>query len=167
MLERFPERLIYSVSATSRTPRTGEQHGRDYFFYSREAFEEALHEKSFAEWAMVHDNYYGTPKFFLDEKMNAGQHVLLNIDVQGALQIKAAYPTAVLVFILPPSLAALEDRLRKRGMDSEEVVQTRLANARKEMEYKKKYTHLVVNDDLAIATHALESIFQKYFDSAS
>ena len=148
LLEEFAESMVFSISATSRAPRGSEQEGQEYFFYTRQRFEEAIAQDCFAEWALVHDNYYGTPKSFVDSHLNHGRHLLLNIDVQGAQKIKACYPRAVLVFIAPPSLSALEERLRKRNSDSEEALQRRLENARLELAHRSVYTHTVVNDDL-------------------
>ena len=159
MLERFAPRMVYSISATSRSPRGGEKDGQEYFFYSLERFEREIREERFAEWATVHGNYYGTPKAFVDEKCGNGFHVLLNIDVQGALKIKKSYPDAVMVFIQPPSMEILEERLRRRNIDSEESLHNRLANARREMEYREHYQHVLVNDDLQQAVQELEKIF--------
>lgn len=159
MMERFKPRMVYSISATSRKPRGTEKDGQEYFFYSSERFEREIKDGCFAEWAVVHGNYYGTPRAFVDDKCQNGFHVLLNIDVQGALKIKVAYPDAVMVFIQPPSLEILEERLRHRNMDSEESLRNRLANARKEMESRDRYQHILINDDLAQAERDLEKIF--------
>ena len=159
MLERFQPRMVYSISATSRNPRGAEKDGAEYFFYSPERFEREIKDGCFAEWAKVHGNYYGTPRAFVDEKCRNGFHVLLNIDVQGALKIKVSYPDAVMVFIQPPSLQVLEERLRRRNMDSEESLRNRLANAKQEMECSDRYQHVLINDDLAKAEKDLEQIF--------
>ena len=165
MLKRYSGELIYSISATSRKPRGTEKDGREYFFYSREQFEQALQKNQFAEWAMVHDNYYGTPKSFLNKNLEAGKHVLLNIDVQGAAKIRQAYPQAVLFFILPPSMEALEARLRKRNVDSDEVLQRRLANAKEEISHQKDYHHVLTNDDLNACVDNLAGTIDKYIHS--
>lgn len=162
MLEKFSPAMVYSISTTSRSPRGAEKEGQEYFFYSREQFEQAIKEDAFAEWAKVHDNYYGTPKRFIEEKTSGGLHVLLNIDVQGALKLRKVYPEAVLVFIMPPSLAVLEERLRKRNTDPEEVLQRRLANAREEMNHQKDYPHVLINDDLQDCSRQLSGIFRQY-----
>lgn len=167
MLKRFPEEVVYSVSATSRLPRRGEKNGRDYFFYRRDDFESAIKENQFAEWAIVHGNFYGTPKFFLDRNLEASKHVLMNIDVQGALKIKASYPQAILIFILPPSFEILEERLRKRNQDSEDVLQQRLRNAKDELEFQEEYSHVVTNDDLEKSSETLKSILAKYIFAES
>lgn len=154
MIERFPS-MIYSISATSRGPRGGERDGQEYFFYTPERFEAEIKEGLFAEWAVVHGNYYGTPRAFLDRQRDSGKHVLLNIDVQGAFKIRKVYPDAILVFIMPPSIESLENRLRKRNIDSEAVLQQRLKNAREEMAHSGEYDRVVVNDDLDVATESL------------
>ncbi|MBF0498612.1 MAG: guanylate kinase [Candidatus Riflebacteria bacterium] len=163
MIQKFAPGVVYSISGTSRAPRGGEVNGQEYFFYSREAFEKDISENAFAEWAIVHGNYYGTPKSFLDEKLANGLHVILNIDVQGALKIKNAYPECILIFIMPPSMAVLEERLRGRNMDQEEALQNRLANARREIEFRHEYDHVLVNDDLDKAVTELADIFRKHF----
>lgn len=159
LVERFRPHVVYSISATSRAPRGNEQDGQEYFFISRERFEQELAENLFAEWAVVHGNYYGTPKSFLDENRAAGRHVVLNIDVQGALSIRRQYSDAVLIFVLPPSIEELERRIRLRNRDSEDDLRKRLDNARAEMACRHEYTHSVVNDDLDLAKAELERIF--------
>lgn len=158
LLEAFADSMVFSISATSRAPRGNETEGQEYFFYSREQFEEAVREDRFAEWALVHDNYYGTPKSFIDHHLNEGRHILLNIDVQGARKIQVCYPDSVLLFIAPPSLGVLEERLRRRNSDSEDALQRRLANARRELAQAKEYTHTVINDDLECALAELTGI---------
>lgn len=162
MLERYRGRMTVSISATSRAPRAGEAHGRDYFFHDRPTMEKLICEDQLAEWALVHDNYYGTPKSFLEENRRQGIHVLLNIDVQGSRKLCQAYPEAVTIFIAPPSLEILRDRLRKRNSDSEEVLRKRLQNARIEMECEKEYRHIVVNDELEAAINELTRIIETY-----
>ena len=148
--ERLPE-LVYSVSSTTRQPRAGEVEGRDYFFVSEARFEQGIADGSWAEWARVHDNYYGTSARFLEDHLAAGRDVLLDIDVQGAKQILERYPEAVTVFIAAPSLDVLRQRLMTRGSDAPEVIELRLKNARDEMACQDMYRHVVVNDDLAAA----------------
>jgi guanylate kinase len=145
--ERFPA-LKYSVSATTRSPRKGERDGIDYFFISREDFRARLEKGGWAEWAEVYGNYYGTSAAFLDRALAAGEDLLLDIDVQGTRQILRMYPDCVTIFIMPPSLEALRERLEKRGTDSPEVIEKRLVSAREEMAQKDLYRHVVVNDSL-------------------
>ena len=144
---RFPA-LKYSVSVTTRPPRKGECDGVDYFFVSREDFYARLEKDGWAEWAEVYGNYYGTSAAFLDRALAAGEDVLLDIDVQGTRQILRMYPECVTIFIMPPSIEALRERLEKRGSDSAEVIEKRLVSARAEMAQKDLYRYVVVNDSL-------------------
>jgi guanylate kinase len=161
IVSTFPK-VLYSISATSRAPRGGEKNGQEYFFFSEDEFKAAIEKDEFAEWAFVHGNYYGTPLSFLEENINAGRHVILNIDVQGAFKIREKYPEAIMIFILPPSLEELESRIRKRNMDSEDALKHRLENAKKELSFKSQYTYSIVNDDLEKAIKELKEIFSKF-----
>lgn len=149
-----------SVSATTRAPRAGEKDGIAYFFMTREAFEDAIARDGFIEYAEVHGNYYGTPIAPIREHLDAGVDVVLEIDVQGALQVRAKLPEARLVFIAPPSLEELERRLRGRASDSAESIAVRLANARGELEAAKDYDVVIVNDELERATDELASVLE-------
>lgn len=160
VLDRF-DSLSYSVSHTTRSPRAGEVDGRDYFFVSASDFERKIEENQLLEWAKVHDNYYGTSREFVERTLADGTSLLLDIDVQGADQIMASDLVPVTIFIMPPSFEELETRLRKRGTDSETVIEKRLKNARIEMEKKGSYRHVLVNDDLDEAIQALIKIFEK------
>lgn len=162
IVKRYSPVVVYSISATSRLPRGGETNGQEYFFYKSEDFEAAIKRNEFAEWAFVHGNYYGTPKRFLEENLDAGKHVILNIDVQGAMKIREQYPDSVMIFISPPSFEELETRIRKRNMDSENSLRHRLDNARKELSYKEQYRHSIVNDNLPLAINELNGIFADY-----
>jgi guanylate kinase len=150
--------LEFSISYTTRQPRGSEQDGREYFFVSREQFEEMLKRDEFLEHAKVHDNYYGTARRFLRDAEQHGNHLLLDIDVQGAEQIKQKLPKAVSVFVLPPDRMTLEKRLRSRSQDAEEVIQRRLVTATREIENYSKYDYILVNDRLDESTEALKSI---------
>lgn len=150
--------LGFSVSHTTRAPRAGEADGVDYHFVDRPAFEAMIREGGFAEWAEVHGNLYGTGLSDLRARLDRGEDVLLDIDVQGALQIAEKVPGAVLVFVLPPSWAELRRRLTGRGLDAPEVVERRLANARSELAQALHYHYLVVNDHLDRAADELCSI---------
>jgi guanylate kinase len=160
-LARFPD-LSYSVSCTTRLPRAGEQNGRDYVFLAADEFEAGIREERWAEWARVHGHYYGTSARFLEQERAAGRDVLLDIDVQGAQQICRRFPDSVTIFILPPSLEVLEQRLRARGTDRPEAIELRLRNARQEMEQSGTYRHLIVNDDLNTAIDELVAILNAY-----
>lgn len=167
MMERFAPNMVFSISVTTRPPRGGELPGREYWFWSTDAFERAIAAGELAEWAQVHGHYYGTPKAFLMEHRAAGRHVLLNIDVQGGMKIRAAFPDTVLIFLAPPSFAVLEERLRRRNIDAEETVLRRLANARVEMSFQKEYTHTVINDTLEDAARELEELIRMHIQSGS
>ena len=161
VLARFPE-IAYSVSTTTRSPRPGEVDGRDYVFITREEFEAGIREGRWAEWAQVHGNYYGTSARTLQEAAAAGTDVLLDIDVQGARQIRRMFPESVTVFIMPPSFEVLAQRLTARGTESPAAIQLRLRNARQEMEERHWYRHVVVNDELATAVEELTAIIASY-----
>jgi len=155
--QRLPE-LTYSVSTTTRPPRPGEREGRDYFFVDPERFRQGIAAGEWAEWAEVHGNYYGTSRVFIDGAMAAGRDVLLDIDVKGAAQILERYPEAVTIFIMPPSMEVLRQRLEGRGTEAEAVIARRLADAREEMACRDRYRHVVVNDRLEEALEALLAI---------
>jgi guanylate kinase len=153
--------LVYSISATTRPPRTNEIDGVHYFFMTVEEFEKKIAMNAFAEWAKVHDNYYGTPREFIDKTIAQGNHIVMDIDVQGKVQFDAVYPESIGILILPPGQSELERRLRGRNTDSEEVIQTRLRNARWEIDFAKsngKYEYTVVNDHLDDAQAQILSI---------
>jgi guanylate kinase len=152
--ERIPE-LLYSVSYTTRSPRPGEIEGRDYHFVTRQEFLDGIARNRWAEWAEVHGNHYGTSADFIREALASGRSVLLDIDGQGAEQIRARFPDSILIFILPPSLEELRRRLESRKSDSEEVIERRLANAAAEMARSSGYDWILVNDHLGDATDRL------------
>jgi guanylate kinase len=149
---------VRCITATTRPPRPGEENGINYLFYTEEQFLAEREKGALAEWAQVYGHYYGTPKAFLDARLAEGKSVVLNIDVQGGLSIRRAYPQALLVFLLPPSMAVLETRLRRRGTDSEEVIARRLVDAGAEMEVIPQYDYVVVNGSLEEAVLELISI---------
>ena len=156
---RLPD-LAYSVSVTTRPPRAGELGGVDFAFVSEAAFRDMLVRGEFAEWATVHGNLYGTRARVLDEALAAGRDVLLDIDTQGAEQLRGRYPEAVLVFIVAPSMRDLELRLRERKSDAEAEIARRLARARQEIALWRRYDYLVVNRDVKEALEQLASIIQ-------
>ena len=149
-----------SVSATTRNPRPGEVNGREYFFVTNEEFEKLINENGLIEHAGYVDHYYGTPRKFVEDKLSQGIDVILEIEIQGALQIKEQYPDAVLLFVMPPSVAELEKRLRGRGTETEEVILQRLKRAKEESVGIEKYDYLVINDDLEKCTERLHSIIE-------
>ena len=148
----------YSISATTRKPRTGEEHGREYFFFTKEEFETLRDQNGFLEWAQVYDNYYGTPRAFVEEVLASGKDCILEIDPQGALQVRKATDEAVLVFIAPPSLEELRSRLTGRGTESAEEVEKRLSCAESELAYRDKYDYIIINDDVETAAAKMEAI---------
>ena len=156
---RLPD-LVYSVSSTTRAPRGGEQEGRDYFFVTEAQFCEGIDTGQWAEWARVHDNYYGTSARFIDDHLDAGRDVLLDVDVQGAAQLLGRYPDAVTIFIMAPSMEVLRQRITARGLDSRAVIDKRMKNAEAEIACKGMYRHLVVNDDLDAAIARFVSILR-------
>lgn len=157
LLARFDD-IIYSVSATSRARREHEVEGVDYFYIDREDFQKKVAGGEFAEWAEVHGEYYGTLRAQVDSALAAGKNVLLDIDVQGGRAVRRIYPDGVFIFILPPSMARLEERLRGRNTDSEERIRLRLENARREIQLAHEYDYAVVNDELDSAAPKVNAI---------
>lgn len=157
--------LAYSVSYTTRAPRSGEQHGRDYFFIAEAEFEQGIASGRWAEWARVHGNLYGTSAQWVAQTLAAGQDILMDIDVQGTRQMLTRFAEAITIFIRPPSLAILAQRLRQRGTDDEAAIAVRLANTQEEMARQSMYRHVVVNDDLDRATHELIALIGQYRDA--
>jgi guanylate kinase len=150
--------IIVSVSATTRHPRNAEVDGISYHFLSRDKFEEMIANDGFLEHACVYDNYYGTPKDFVVEKITQGKNVLLEIDIQGALQVKKRYPEGIFVFILPPSMDTLKNRIVGRGSETPESLKKRLSCAVNEIELIKNYDYFIINDTVATATDTLQAI---------
>lgn len=140
-------RFEFSVSATTRAPRPGEKDGVDYFFIDRPAFEKLIEDGKMLEHAQYVDNLYGTPKDAVEKCLSAGKNMILEIEVQGAAQVKAKMPDAVMIFLLPPNAKMLEERLRRRGTETEDVIRKRLDTAKKELEYWKYYDYVVLNEE--------------------
>lgn len=158
LLKEIPE-LILSISSTTRAPRGAEKNGVDYFFISKDDFKKKISENRFAEYAEVHGNFYGTSKDFIERAFSEGKSLLLDIDVQGADELKKHYPDKTIrIFLAPPSMEELERRLRARGTDSEESIQKRLKNAADEIAQRLKFDHVVVNDDLETTYFQLAGI---------
>ena len=152
------ENIRLSVSMTTRAPRDGEIDGVNYFFGSKEEFQKIIEERGFLEYAEVYGNFYGTPKMEVMDMMNAGIDVVLEIDIQGALQIKEAYPEAVFIFILPPSMSELRKRITGRGSETEESLELRLGETLNEIAYIDKYDYCVVNGELQDAVNRVTAI---------
>ena len=157
--EKFPD-LQYSVSMTTRDPRKGEVEGESYFFRTNEQFEKLIEEDAFLEYAKVYDHYYGTPKKRALDMISDGKSVLLEIDIQGAMQVKNRYPKGVFIYIVPPSLEILSDRLYGRGTDSEETIKKRLAQITNELAMAHQYDYIIVNDKLEDAVRKTSSILE-------
>jgi len=150
--------LIFSVSCTTRPPREGEKHGQDYFFLDNPAFDRMVEEGGFVEWVKVYENRYGTGRAWIQEQLDTGVDILLDIETIGAWNVRREIPDAIMIFLLPPDAEALSDRLRGRGKDSEAQIRIRLQHARHEMEAISHYDYLVVNDDLEKAYRQLEAV---------
>lgn len=148
----------YSISATTRQPRVGEVGGEDYFFVSREEFEQKIVNGDMLEYAQYVNNYYGTPKSFIDETLASGRDVFLEIDVQGALQVKSKMPEGIYIFLTPPDLTNLRERLVGRGTDSQEVIEKRVAAARDELKQMINYDYAVENDQVIHAVDRIKAI---------
>ncbi len=159
LLETYQEYAL-SVSATTRAPREGEQEGREYFFKTKAEFEAMIAQDAFVEYAKFVENYYGTPKAYVEEKLLEGKDVILEIEIQGAAKIKEKYPDAVTLFIVPPTPEVLEQRLTGRGTESDEVIASRLRRAAEEAKGMSQYDYLIVNDDLDTCVAQVHGIIQ-------
>ncbi|MEG2213691.1 MAG: guanylate kinase [Clostridiales bacterium] len=157
-LLRMDANTLFSVSATTRTPRDGEKDGESYFFLTPTEFMAKRDRGEFLEWAEVFGNYYGTLKSEVDRRLSAGKNIILEIDIQGAMQIKAACPDAVYVFILPPSMKELENRIRLRGSETEQSLQLRLSKAAGEIAWKDRYDYQIVNHDVESSAKQLYAL---------
>ena len=152
--------LVYSVSMTTRAPRVGEEEGVSYFFRDKEEFQRLIKEDAFLEYAQVYDNFYGTPKQHVMDLLAEGKSVILEIDIQGAMQVKERFSEAVFIYIVPPSLDILSNRLRDRGTDAADVIDKRLSKASSELALAHRYDYIVVNDVLPDAVEKVASIIR-------
>lgn len=160
ILKEIPE-LLYSISATTRKKRGDEVDKKDYFFLDESDFVKKIEENAFAEWQKVYDYYYGTYKSFLDENLSSGKSIILDLDVKGALSLKASYPEAVLIFLEPPDFEELVRRLKNRKTESVQELNKRIERAKMELSHKDKFDYFVVNNKLNIAIEKLKSIIVK------
>lgn len=151
-----------SISATTRSPREGEQDGREYFFKTKEEFEQMIAEHQLIEYARYVGNYYGTPKEYVVQQLEQGKDVILEIEMQGALHVREILPEVNLIFLTPPSVDVLEQRLRGRGTETEEVIRDRMARAKEECSYMEKYDYIVVNDDLDECVENVHSLIRSF-----
>lgn len=149
-----------SVSMTTRNPRPGEEEGKEYFFVSREVFEEKIAQDGLVEYASYCENYYGTPREYVEKQLEKGKDVILEIEIQGALKIKKKFPTALLMFVMPPNAAELKRRLEGRGTESREVIEKRLKRASEEAEGIEAYDYIVINDQLEECVEKMHALIQ-------
>jgi guanylate kinase len=154
--------IYYSVSHTTRQPRGRERDGVDYFFIPRQEFLRGIETGRWAEWAEVHDYFYGTARDILETELNRGRDVLLDIDVQGMAQLVRQYPESITIFIMPPSMSALRERMEARGTDTAAVIEKRLVNAEAEIAARDRYRHIIVNDRLPEAIRTLIDLVDGY-----
>lgn len=150
--------IVYSVSATTRSPRAGEVDGVNYFFKSREHFQQLIEQDQMLEWAEYVGNLYGTPRKFVEDTLNSGKDIILEIEVQGALKVKQKFPNGVFIFLLPPSLTELENRIVGRGTESEETIRSRMSVALEEIAMMEQYDYAIVNDQVDLACQRIRSI---------
>ncbi|PCK21608.1 guanylate kinase [Bacillus pumilus] len=148
----------YSISVTTRKPREGERNGVDYFFKTREEFEDMIENKKLLEWAEYVGNYYGTPVDYVEQTLSEGKDVFLEIEVQGALQVREAFPEGLFIFLAPPSLSELQNRIITRGTESEDLIRNRMAAAKEEIEMMDAYDYVVENDDVELACERINAI---------
>ena len=159
LLEKY-DNYALSISATTRAPRPGEEEGKAYFFKSKEAFEQLIREDALLEYACYVENYYGTPRAYVEEQLQKGKNVILEIEIQGAMKIREKIPEALLVFVTPPSMEELKNRLTGRGTETQEVIESRLARAGEEAEGMEQYDYLLINDELEECVDTLHSIIK-------
>ena len=162
IIKKYPDQYALSISATSRKPRHTEENGREYFFKTREEFEEMIRNDQLLEYADYLNNYYGTPKKWVLDRIDEGINVILEIEVQGGAQIKEKYPDALLVFIMPPDMEELKNRLIGRGTETPEQIENRLRRAEEEIKISEKYDHIIVNDVVEKSVEMLHNIVQLY-----
>lgn len=157
--KKMPQ-LIYSVSVTTRAPRRGEKEGVNYFFKTVEEFQQMIRDNELIEWAEYVGNYYGTPRRFVEQTLTDGKDVILEIDVQGALQVKKSFPDAIFVFLLPPTMDDLRQRIKHRGTENDGVLHQRLKAASQEVQFLDRYDYVVINDEVEKACQRIQSIIE-------
>lgn len=160
LLARYPEQYALSISATTRQPRIGEVDGREYFFKTKEEFLQMIENRELLEYAQYVENYYGTPKAYVQEQMDACKNVILEIEIQGALKIKEQFPETLLLFVTPPSAQILKERLVGRGTEAADVIESRLARAVEEADGCEVYDYLIINDDLDTCVEDVHQIIR-------
>ncbi|HJA05823.1 MAG TPA: guanylate kinase [Candidatus Mediterraneibacter pullicola] len=160
LLSQYPDTYALSISATTRAPRKGEEHGREYFFISKDEFEKMIVKGELIEYARYVENYYGTPRVYVEQKLDEGKDVILEIEIQGALKVKQAFPDTLLLFVTPPNAAELEKRLVGRGTETMDVIRSRLDRACEEAEGMDSYDYLIVNDELEACVSQMHEIIR-------
>ncbi|HJA67399.1 guanylate kinase [Lachnoclostridium sp. An169] len=160
LLQKYPQNYALSISATTRAPREGEQDGREYFFKTKEEFEKMIAKNELIEYAKYVENYYGTPREYVEKKLSEGMDVILEIEIQGALKVKKAFPDTLLLFVTPPTAVELKSRLVGRGTETMDVIESRLSRACEEAQGMDSYDYLIVNDDLDACVEEMHSIIQ-------
>ncbi|MBS0015365.1 MAG: guanylate kinase [Arthrospira sp. SH-MAG29] len=158
LLQKYPQ-LHLSVSVTTRSPRPGEVDGKDYFFVTRDRFQQMVQQQELLEWAEFAGNFYGTPRLAVQDKIQQGENVLLEIELEGARQVSQTFPQALRIFIGPPDLQELENRLRNRATDSEEAIARRIQRAKTEIAAAREFNHTLINDNLDRTLAELETLF--------
>ena len=166
ILDNYSDYKI-SISATTRSPREGEVDGTHYHFLTTEKFEDMIKNNQLLEYANYVGNYYGTPRSYVEEQMAAGRDVILEIEIQGALEVKKKFPDTLLLFVTPPSATVLEERLRGRGTETEEVIQDRLKRASEEAMYMEQYDYILVNDTLETCVEQMHQLIQSQHEKVS
>lgn len=164
LMEKY-DNYALSVSATTRAPRPGEEHGREYFFHTKKEFEELILEDALIEYAQYVDNYYGTPKAYVEKQLNMGKDVILEIEIQGALKVKKKMPNTLLLFVTPPNAEELKRRLVNRGTESLEVIESRLSRASEEAEGMLEYDYILINDVIEDCVDNMHNIIQSQHDA--
>ena len=166
LLKRY-DNYALSISATTRSPREGELDGREYFFVDKERFQQMIAEGELIEYAQYVNHYYGTPREYVERQMASGKDVILEIEIQGALEVKKKFPDTLLLFVTPPSATVLEERLRGRGTETEEVIQDRLKRASEEAMYMEQYDYILVNDTLETCVEQMHQLIQSQHEKVS
>lgn len=160
LLARYPDTYALSISATTRNPREGEVHGREYFFVTKEEFQKMIAKGQLIEYAKYVENYYGTPRNYVEQKLGEGKDVILEIEIQGALKVKETFPDTLLLFVTPPGAVELKKRLIGRGTETMDVIESRLSRACEEAEGMDNYDYLVINDDLDVCVEEMHQIIR-------
>lgn len=159
LMEKY-DNYALSISATTRAPRPGEKHGKEYFFHTKQEFEELILQDALIEYAQYVENYYGTPKAYVEKQLNAGKDVILEIEIQGALKVKKKLPDTLLLFVTPPSAEELKRRLVNRGTESMEVIESRLRRASEEAKGMSEYDYILINDEIETCVDTMHEVIQ-------